>query len=304
MKKIIIARHYGFCMGVKRAISTVDATPCGDGDVTIFKEIVHNDAVVARFKKKGIGQASSIDNIKAGTVIIPAHGASPDVFDKAIKKGLKIVDATCPLVIRIQKIVTRLAENGYHILHFGDPDHDETIGIIGHAPRQVDVIQNVEAIELLPGFEGKVAITAQTTVRSTDFGEVEKAARKRYPHIKVFNTICNATEQRQQAIMELAPMIDIMLVVGSLSSANSNRLVQISKAICQNAHLINSADEIRTEWFKKDGKVEIVGLSAGASTPDFLIEGAIVRLRQIGGGEVEVIVPDQKSQVNRLVLDT
>jgi len=303
LKKIIIARYYGFCMGVKRAISLAEETMAKDDKVTILNEIVHNDAIVEKFDKAGLGQSSSIDKIKNGTVIISAHGASPELFDKAEKKGLKIVDATCPLVIRIHKIIHKLADNGYRILHFGDPDHDETIGIVGHAPGRVRVFHGEDALEALGNIDGKLALTAQTTARVADFKKVEELARKKYPQIEVFNTICNATNQRQVAVMDLAPQVDMMLVVGSTTSANSKRLAQISAAICGLSHLINTAKDIREEWFLDGSERDwVVGLSAGASTPDFLIGGAIARLKEMSGGKAEVVQPAKQPDSNRLNL--
>jgi 4-hydroxy-3-methylbut-2-enyl diphosphate reductase len=303
LRKIIIARHYGICMGVERAISIAEKTMKKGKRVTILNEIVHNDAIVERFAKMGVGRSTSIDNISSGTIIISAHGASPEIFKKARERGLTIVDATCPLVIRIHKIIKKLAENGYNIIHFGDPEHDETIGIVGHAPDRVAVVSETRTLRRLKSVRGKLALTSQTTAHAADFTDFEKAVRKRYPHVEVFNTICNATNQRQAAIMELAPEVDLMLVVGSRTSANSKRLAQISKALCVASYLIDSADDIKPEWLSPpDKKVEIAGLSAGASTPDFLIEGVIERLEEIAGNNVEVVRPTKKSRKNRLAL--
>jgi 4-hydroxy-3-methylbut-2-enyl diphosphate reductase len=304
LKKIIIAEHYGFCMGVKRAIAIAEETMRRDPRVTIFNEIVHNEAIVEKFRRAGVGQSSSMLDIDGGTVIIPAHGASPKVFRAAAEKGLRIVDATCPLVIRIHKIIDRLAKDGYQILHFGDPAHDETIGIVGHAPDKVIVVPNKETFHNLPLLTGKLALTSQTTTRVSDFVEVEKEVKNKYPEIVVFNTICNATNQRQLAILELARKVDLILVVGSQSSANSKRLAQISQSVCGRAYLINNAEDIREEWFNGSGKpIEVVGLSAGASTPDFLIEAAIIRLKEIARNPIEVFYPAQRETQNRLVLE-
>lgn len=302
MKKIIIADYYGVCMGVKRAISMAEETATRYRDVTIFKEIVHNEAIVEKFRAEGVGQARSIDHVKSETVIIPAHGASPDVFKKALEKKLRVIDATCPLVIRIHKIIKKLADSGYCILHFGDRKHDETIGIVGHAPDRVTVISSTEELKKLDNYKGKIALTSQSTARVADFKAIEKEARKKFPQIEVFNTICNATTQRQEAITRLAPKVDLMLVVGSKSSANSNRLVKISRTMCSRAYLIDSADDIEREWFNGDSKVDIVGLSAGASTPDFLIEGAITKLKSLAEGSVQVVYPKKNSRQNRLAL--
>ena len=301
--KIIIARHFGFCMGVKRAIAIAEDNATVDDKVTIFREIVHNDAIVERFKKMGIGQSDVVENIDRGTVIIPAHGASASVFDAARARGLNIVNATCPLVIRIQKIVKKLAQDGYLIVHFGDRHHDETIGIVGHAPNNVRVIGSLADLDTIDHRVGPIALTSQTTARQTDFEIIVGEVRKRYPQVEIFNTICDATSQRQEAIMELAGQTDLMLVVGSTSSANSNRLVRISRSLGVESYLINSADDIREEWFVNRDDDNVVGLSAGASTPDFLIEGVIARLQDIVRCEVEVVLPPRQNHSNRLALD-
>jgi 4-hydroxy-3-methylbut-2-enyl diphosphate reductase len=304
MKKIILAEHLGFCMGVKRAISISRKAASGNKKVTIFKEIVHNEAVVEKFRADGIGQSKSLESVVDGTLIIPAHGATPEVFKEAGDKGLKVIDATCPLVIRIHKIIDRLARDGYRILHFGDGDHDETIGIVGHAPTRVTVIAGLNDLEKVESGNGKMALTSQTTAPVNDFAKIESRAKEKFKNIEVFNTICHATSDRQAAIMKLAPMVDLMLVVGSSSSANSKRLCQISKTLCSRAYLINSAEDIKAEWFNEsDGQIAVVGLSAGASTPDFLIKAAIERLREIGGEKVDVLYPpddsDQKISVSQ-----
>jgi 4-hydroxy-3-methylbut-2-en-1-yl diphosphate reductase len=303
LKKIIIAEYYGFCMGVEKAILTTREAMHHYKKVTILNEIVHNDAVVNEFSRAGVGRSTSIEKIKDGTVIISAHGASPEIFRKAKLQGLKIVDATCPLVIRIHKIVKKLAEDGYFIIHFGDPEHDETVGIVGHAPERMIVIHNRAALDTIKIDSEKIALTAQTTARVSDFEEIEKAVREKYPQVKVFNTICNATTQRQAAIMQLAPKVDLMLVVGSKTSANSKRLVQISEAVCGRSFLIDSADDILPEWLMPKGKsVETIGLTAGASTPDFLIDGAIDKLKSLAGHKVEIVYSKKRKRSNKLLL--
>lgn len=303
LKKIIIANYFGFCMGVEKAISMTEQTMKKYKKVTILNEIVHNEAVVNNFARAGVNMSKSIDSIDGGAVIISAHGVSPDIYLKANKHGLKIVDASCPLVIRIHKIIKRLAENGYSIIHFGDPEHDETIGIVGHAPEKVTVLSDSKNLDSIEGIKGKIALTSQTTAHASDFAEVERKIRKKHPQVETFNTICNATNQRQTAILQLAPDVDMMLVVGSSTSANSNRLVQISKSICKLSYLINSAEDINLQWFLQNGqKIKTVGLSAGASTPDFLIEGAIEKLREIAASDVEIVYPPKREKINSLVV--
>lgn len=292
LREIIVARHQGFCMGVKRAIKIAEETArnreLGER-VTILKEIVHNEAVVERLCDEGVGQALSVDDVPDGTLIISAHGVGPDVIEKAKTKGLKVVDATCPLVSRIYRIIERIIAKGYHIVHFGDPDHDETAGILGHAPARISLVANRRGLLALPDWpDRKLGLTVQTTAHVTVFDEIRALALEKWPHIKVFDTICEATTDRQTAVLELTPMVDLLLVVGSRSSANSNRLVNISRDAGGRGHLIGSQNDIRLEWFGKDENVDKVGVSAGASTPQFLVEEVIDRLVGISGGTARV----------------
>lgn len=296
LKKIYIAKYHGFCMGVKRAIQIVEETALqSDEPVTILNEIVHNEVVIEELRRKGVGQATSIDDVPGGTLIIPAHGVSPEIKEQARDKGLKIIDATCSLVIRIYDIIEDIVSQGYHVIHIGDPNHDETRGIVGHAPDYITVVASKEELHGLPEWQGrKLGLTFQTTYHIGELANVEKIAKEKWPQIEIFNTICNATSQRQSAVLELAKDVDIILVVGSTTSANSKRLAKIANSSCGKGFLINSADDIQIEWFSGDAEVEVVGISAGASTPQFLVEAVIERLLEISGGSAEIIRPIEK----------
>lgn len=302
LKKIYIASHHGFCMGVKRAIQFAEETSVNaTGKVTILNEIVHNEAVVEKFKQQGVEQALSVDDVNEGTLIISAHGVAPNIIEKAENKGLLVVDATCPLVTNIYDIITDAVKDGYYIIHFGNPHHDETMGIVGYAPDRITVAADEEELLALPEWKDrKLCLTVQTTAHIEDFAIIEQKALKRWPHLKVFNTICNATTKRQTAILELAPKVDMVLVVGSNSSANSHRLAAISNDICGNGKLIGSEADIDTTWFD-DSSIESIGISAGASTPDFLVEAVIKKLVEISGGQAEVIQQEsnQKKSIHR-----
>lgn len=300
IKQIIIANHKGFCMGVKRAINIAEETSkATDGKVTILNEIVHNESVVEKFRREGVGQAFTVEDVEDGTLIISAHGIAPSVIKRAEERGLKVIDATCPLVTRIYDIIVKAVENGFHIVHYGDPTHDETHGVMGYAPDKITVAGSKEELLSLPDWtDRKLGLTVQTTAHEQEFHEAEKLALEKWPHIKVFNTICNATTKRQQAILELAPKVDMVLVVGSKTSANSSRLAQISDAICGRGILIDSADDVRTDWFSDN--IEKVGISAGASTPDFLVEAVINKLVELSGGTAEVILPEKKNKIERV----
>jgi 4-hydroxy-3-methylbut-2-enyl diphosphate reductase len=302
LEKIILARHYGFCMGVKRAITITEETARDGADqVTILNEIVHNEAVVDRFRDQGVGQVFSVNDVSTGTLIISAHGVAPNVITDAKDRGLNVVDATCPLVTRIYDIVKKVVTHDYYIIHFGDPSHDETQGVVGHAPDRITVVAGVEELAALPNWtDRKLGLTCQTTASLDGFVQFQQAAREKWPHLEVFDTICNATNQRQTAIMDLAPHVDMVLVVGSQTSANSRRLASISEAICGKGHLIGSARDIKDEWFGPNAKVARVGVTAGASTPDFLVEEVMARLVEISGGKALVIQQEKRERGTRL----
>jgi 4-hydroxy-3-methylbut-2-enyl diphosphate reductase len=300
IKKIHIAQHHGFCMGVKRAINIAEETAkeaSPNDRVTILNEIVHNEAVVERFREEGVGQAFSVDDVEEGTLIISAHGIAPSVIERAEAKGLKVIDATCPLVTVIYDIIKKIVPKGYHVIHFGDLHHDETNGVIGYAPDRITVVPSVDDIAGLPDWKDrKLGLTVQTTAEMAKAEEFKTAAKQKWPHIEIFDTICNATNKRQSAILELAPRVDMILVVGSKSSANSNRLAKISDELCGNGRLIENYRDIEEEWFTENPDIEEVGISAGASTPDFLVEEVVNRLVEISGGTAEVVIPEKKKR--------
>lgn len=298
IEKIILARHYGFCMGVKRAITIAEETAQDNSTpVNILNEIVHNEAVVDRFRDQGVGQVFSVDAVPGGTLIISAHGIAPNVIAEAKDRGLHVVDATCPLVTRIYEIVQKVVAHGYYVIHFGDPSHDETLGVVGQAPDRITVVASVGELASLPEWsDRKLGLTCQTTASLDEFVRFQVAAREKWPHVEIFDTICNATNQRQTAIMDLAPHVDLVLVVGSATSANSRRLAGISEAICGKGHLIGSVKDIRTEWFAPDQGVRRVGVTAGASTPDFLVDEVVQRLVEMSGGTAEVTQQEKRER--------
>ncbi|MEE9443968.1 MAG: 4-hydroxy-3-methylbut-2-enyl diphosphate reductase [candidate division Zixibacteria bacterium] len=298
IKKIILASHYGFCMGVKRAIKIAEETGNSkSGPVNVLNEIVHNDAVVEKLSQEGVGLVSSIQKALKGTIIISAHGQPRSTFEEAEKLGLKVVDATCPLVIRIHDIIQDLIKKDYDIIHFGDLKHDETKGVVGYAPEgRVRVMGEVEDLRNIDLSRTKVALTSQTTARVEDFEQIGAEVKKIIPQIEVFNTICNATTQRQAAVVALAGKVDVILVVGSSSSANSKRLRSISEEICGRAYLINSARSLEPEWL--DGVTD-VGLTAGASTPEYLVDEVISYLQDLSGGKAQVIRTPKKRKRRR-----
>jgi 4-hydroxy-3-methylbut-2-en-1-yl diphosphate reductase len=270
MVQIFFAKELGFCYGVERAINlAAKAKNEHPGEVTILKEIVHNRQVVDFFKQKGVGQADSLDRIDKGTLVISAHGVSPKLKEEASTKGLRIVDTTCPLVENVHTFTRQLIADGYKVILYGEPEHDEVLGVMGIDGQNIHLLAEYDDIDKLPRFEGKVALITQTTRGVRAFEQVSEKMREIYPDIKIVNTICDATDKRQHAIHELAPQMDMVLVIGSQSSGNSHRLRDIAHQLCGKAFLIDSPQDIDWTWF--DG-CKKVGITAGASTPSFSVE--------------------------------
>ena len=291
MIKIFFAKELGFCWGVERAINlAAQAKNDFPGDVTILKEIVHNRQVVDFFKTRGVGQEDTLDKIDKGTLVISAHGLSPKLKEEAKVKGLHIVDTTCPLVENVHSFTRELLGEGYQVILYGEPGHDEVHGVMGIDEKNIHLLAEFEDIDHLPRFEsGKVALITQTTRGVKAFAEVCKKMQEVYPDIKIVNTICDATDTRQAAIHELAPNVDLVLVIGSQSSGNSQRLRDIAEEICGRAYLVDHPTQIDWKWF--DG-VEKVGITAGASTPNFAVEGMLKAI-QVGVG-IDVANSDPK----------
>ncbi len=302
--KIILADQYGFCMGVKRAVRITTELADKEKPLTIYHEIVHNETIVDFFKSKGVAQARTIDAIPGGTVIIPAHGAPPEIIERAEKMGLRIIDATCPLVKRIHRLVERLIDDGYNIIHFGDKGHDETVGIAGHAGSKITIIESIEDAKKLDLKSGKFALIAQTTAGLDEFERIARFLKQKYPHLEVYNTICNATIRRQKAAAELAANCDLFLVVGSEGSANTGRLLEIASARCPGSFRINGPEELRNEWFFRNSRpLQTIGITAGASTPDSTVEKIIVRIKEIVPEPVEIVAPDHRDTDPSLVFE-
>ncbi len=277
--KVFLAEYAGFCMGVQRAIDLAHKTASeAGGPVFVLHEIVHNTSVVRELEGRGVRSVNSVDEAEGGTLIISAHGVSPDVIAKARGKGLTVVDTTCPLVSKIDRIVRRLASSGYTILLLGDKDHAEVKGLKGVAPGSTMVFRYEEEIDGMPDIPGAVALVSQTTQNIKYFERVVGKVKRRYPQAEIYNTICDATEKRQGAALELGRRVDLMITVGSRNSANSKRLQEVAATVAPRSYLVDNATELDPEWFRGVGTV---GVTAGASTPDVLIEGVIERIRQI-----------------------
>ena len=278
--EIVLAGPRGFCAGVERAIEVVErALDVVGGPIYVRREIVHNRHVVEALREKGAIFVEELDEVPPGaTVIFSAHGISPAVREDACARGLRVIDATCPLVTKVHVEAQRYAREGYTIVLVGHADHDEVIGTTGEAPGRIVVIDSVEEAERLEVENPeKVAYLTQTTLSVDDTRAIIEVLRRRFPKIvgPSRDDICYATQNRQAAVKKLAADVDLVLVLGAANSSNANRLREVAAALGTRAHLINDVRDIKPEWL---AGVTRVGVTAGASTPEFLVREVVVYL--------------------------
>ena len=287
--RIVLASPRGFCAGVITAIRTVEeAIRIVGTPLYVYHEIVHNRHVVRRFQDQGVVFVDRIEDVPAGaTVIFSAHGVSPEVRQSFQGRGCTIIDATCPLVTRVHKKAASYARQGYRILLIGHAGHDEVAGTLGEAPEAITVIESVEDVERLP-FEAdaKLAYLTQTTLSKNDAELIVRAIKRRFPAAMApaRGDICYATTNRQEAVEDRCPDADLVLVVGSRNSSNSQRLAEIARNSGATAHLIDDVSELEPRWF---GGVETVVVTAGASAPEELVQQIVETLVRSYDGALE-----------------
>jgi 4-hydroxy-3-methylbut-2-enyl diphosphate reductase len=288
LKRVVLAAPRGFCAGVVRAIEIVNTVlQLLPPPIYVRKEIVHNRFVVEHFKQRGVIFVNELDEVPDGaTVIFSAHGVSPAVREMARKKNLRVIDATCPLVTKVHLEAIRFAQEGYSIILIGHEGHEEVEGTMGEAPHCTYLVQSVEDVERLqvPDPE-KVAYLTQTTLSVDDTAEIVAALKRKFPKIVGPRTddICYATQNRQNAVKALAKQVDVILVIGSQNSSNSQRLKEVAISNGCPAYLIDGAEHIQTEWLID---AESVGVTSGASAPEILVKQVIQRLQELGATEV------------------
>ena len=272
MKEVILAKSAGFCFGVKRAVDTV-YEQTGKKNVYTFGPIIHNEEVVKDLEKKGvfvINTMEELDDITEGTVIIRSHGVSSAVYEALQKKGVEIVDATCPFVLKIHNIVKQESANGKQIVIIGNEKHPEVEGIMGWSKTQVHVVDTAEKaqnLQLDP--QREVCIVSQTTFNYNKFKELVEIISEKGYNIIIRNTICNATEERQTEAREIAKRVDAMIVVGGSSSSNTRKLYEICKNECKDTYYIQTLNDLDMTSL---GKADCIGITAGASTPNNIIQ--------------------------------
>ncbi|MGH9836738.1 MAG: 4-hydroxy-3-methylbut-2-enyl diphosphate reductase [Blastocatellia bacterium] len=277
--EIVLAESLGFCMGVKRAVDMAyRAIEKSDGrQVVTLGPLIHNLQEIERLQKDGIGVADEDSIPENSTVIIRAHGVAPHAFDALKSRGLKIMDGTCPYVHYSQRKALELYEAGYTVVIAGDRNHPEIRGILGHINDEAYVVKTVEEAQALPSLD-RVGTIAQTTISPKKYQAIIDALRAKARDLKVCETICDATEENQRAIRELSAEVEMLYVIGGRHSANSNKLVETAREKCPRATLIETAGEINAEDLRG---VNRVGVSAGASTPDWMIQSVVERLREM-----------------------
>ena len=275
--KIYRAATYGFCYGVRRAMKIAeDAAEKGIPAVTLGP-LIHNPQVVERLRRKGIPPADSLDGIKKEIVIIRSHGVGPSCYNKIKCENLTLLDATCPFVMRNQQIVRKLAEENQQIVLIGEKTHPEMRSVAEWAGNRAYIVENLEDVKQLPHFED-VHIVLQTTFSESLANELIAAVSVGADHTEIHKTICSATSERQQAARELARKVGVMIVVGGRNSANTTRLAEICRSEGARTYHIETAAEIRRDWFQDQDKI---GITAGASTPDWIIEEVVCIMEEI-----------------------
>ena len=305
MERILLAAPRGFCAGVAYAIEIVNlALKVHGTPLYVRHAIVHNEWVVKDFEKKGVIFVEDVNEIPDGMpVVFSAHGVSPQVREDSLRRSLKVVDASCPLVIKVHNEAKHYASKGYFIIYIGHEGHTEAEGTMGEVdPSSVVLVETPEDAEKLsiPHYD-KLAVLTQTTLSVDEVTQTLDVLKQRFPHLETpkKGDICYATTNRQLAIREIAKQSDLVLVVGSTTSSNSKRLREVAEAYGSEAHLLMSPDEIRPEW---KTSYKTVGISSGASTPEILVDAIVSALqdgRDIPTEEVMVVEENVNFQPNR-----
>ena len=297
-KRVLLAAPRGYCAGVDRAVVTVEkALALYGAPVYVRKQIVHNVHVVASLEAKGAIFVEETDEVPEGkTVVFSAHGVSPLVHEQAAARNLKTIDATCPLVTKVHHEVRRFATEDSEILLIGHHGHEEVEGTAGEAPDRVRIVDGIDGARTIQPTPGKNLVwLSQTTLSVDETMEAVAILKERFPDIQAppSDDICYATQNRQEAIKEIAPQADLVIVVGSRNSSNSVRLVEVALEYGAKAsYLVDYAEEIQDEWFMG---VETIGLTSGASVPEILVKDVLATLHEHGFKDVEVVTAAEES---------
>jgi len=288
LEEVVLAEPRGFCAGVDRAIEIVERALAKFGaPIYVRHEIVHNTYVVNELKAKGAIFIEDLADVPPGaTLVFSAHGVSKAVQQEARDRGFDVFDATCPLVTKVHVEVAKLAKEGYEFIMIGHKGHPEVEGTMGQLSSGIHLVEDVEDVAMVsPAQTEKLAVVTQTTLSVDDAAEIAAAVRARFPMVREpkQQDICYATQNRQDAVKILSPQVDLVIVVGSPTSSNSNRLRELAQRLGTESYMVDSAEELKPEWF--EGKTR-VGLTAGASAPEVLVREVIERVRALGAVSV------------------
>lgn len=277
--KVLIADEYGFCFGVERAVDMVEEAVAHGDTVRTLGPLIHNEQEMERLAKDGVSTISEPVQIQRGeTAVIRAHGVTPQVQQELVERASKVVDATCPFVTRVQKLAARAAEADRHVIVVGSPDHPEMIGVKGYAPEHAFIIRDETEVASLPRLRNPLVVSQTTIKAKTFFDTAEAVKSKTDDEVQVINTICSATRDRQDAARSLSNMVDAFYVIGGRHSSNSLKLLAVCKENCEKSFLIETESEIDPNDLEG---VKTVGVTAGASTPEWLIKKVVSRLEAI-----------------------
>jgi (E)-4-hydroxy-3-methyl-but-2-enyl pyrophosphate reductase len=290
--EIILAKEMGFCQGVRRALQMAEEAACAGQRVRTLGDIVHNPQVVERLSRLGVQVVAGLDAVAEGEVaMVTAHGAPPEVTAQAAAKGVSLFDATCPLVLRVQRLAREMAEAGYGVILCGDPEHAEVRGILGHAGAEAAAGRTLAEVRAFAEARGRpapwiphrrLAVLLQTTQREEVYQEfvceLARGTMTRLRELRVFNTVCAAVARREPSARNLARRVDVVVVVGGRKSANTRHLAETCAATGVPTHHIERAEELRAEWF---AGAQRVGVTAGTSTPDETVAEVVKGLRRL-----------------------
>jgi 4-hydroxy-3-methylbut-2-enyl diphosphate reductase len=272
-----IARTAGFCWGVRRTVDKVMEVANGRRSVVTLGPVIHNPQAVERMRERGVGTVGAIAEVSAGTtVVVRTHGAVKTELDSAKERGLEVVDGTCPYVKYPQAMARRFSREGYHVVIVGDANHAEVKGVVSYTEGPCTVVKPGGPIPAIDA--KKVAVLAQTTCIGAEFERVVGALALRHKEVRAANTICSDTDERQEDARQLAREVDAVVVVGGKNSANTRHLAEICRSIQSRTWHVETKDELQAEWF---AGCRSVGISAGASTPDWVVEGVAARLASL-----------------------
>ncbi|MDQ2778494.1 MAG: 4-hydroxy-3-methylbut-2-enyl diphosphate reductase, partial [Pseudomonadota bacterium] len=287
LEEVLLAVPRGFCAGVDRAIEIVERALAKHGaPIYVRHEIVHNTYVVNDLQAKGAIFIEDLDDVPPGaTLVFSAHGVSQAVRTEAARRGFQVFDATCPLVTKVHVEVAKLAREGYEFVMIGHKGHPEVEGTMGQLSEGIYLVEDVADVSRVEPRGDKLAVVTQTTLSVDDAAQILAAVKQRFPHVREpkQQDICYATQNRQDAVKLMAPGVDLVIVVGSPTSSNSSRLRELAQRLGTVAYMVEGAQELKPEWFEGRSRI---GVTAGASAPDVLVQQVISRLRELGATSI------------------